>query len=189
MSEAPKATPYIITTGEEARSRIETILKELHVGRLGLCDGDKPYVLPHNYLYTPPGELILHGVLNEGKKVELVRKNPNACFEVDRPLQEIKPGMFSCHVEYESVICFGRIHEVDSIEERAHFFEKWNAHYQHDHGDLTIHQIAETCGILIFEIEEATARPGKFLAAEKRPLFVCRFKEGIPRLKIRNQFV
>lgn len=176
MSEAPKATPYIVTEGEEARQRIESSLKDMHVGRLGLSDDEQPYVIPLNYLYIP-GKLIFHGVLEGRKKRGIIKKNAKACFEVDRPLEELRLDQFSCHIEYESVICFGKIREIESVEERAQYFTKWNEYYKYDHGDLTMEKAAETCGILIFEIEEMTCRPGKFLAKGKRPLFIYKFNE------------
>jgi nitroimidazol reductase NimA-like FMN-containing flavoprotein (pyridoxamine 5'-phosphate oxidase superfamily) len=170
-----KATPYIITTGQEAREKIETTLRSMEVGRLGLCDGDQPYVLPMNYLYTP-GRLIFHGPLSGGKKIGIIQKNPKACFVVDRPMEVMEPGAHTCHVEYESLICYGTVREVTKVDERAEFFHKWNDYYKYDHGTWSMEEAAKTCGILIFDIKEVTMRPGKFLAKGPRPLYVYEFK-------------
>ena len=91
-------------------------------------------------------------------------------------MEEIKQGMFSCHIEYQSVICYGKIREIESLTERATFFTKWSEHYHHDHRNLTMTQAAEKCGILILDIFEMTARLGRFLAKDSRPLYVYTFK-------------
>ena len=129
MDERPKTTPYSVTTGLEARDRIEIVLRQTQIGALGLSNGNLPYVVPMNHLYLP-GHLIFHGPLSTGKKMEMINKNPAGCYTVMRSIEELKPGMLSCHVGYESVICNGRLHNVDSAEERVELIKKMRTHYQ-----------------------------------------------------------
>ena len=59
---------------------IENLLREQTVGHLGCCDGSFPYVVPISYAYD--GEYIFCYSL-EGRKIDVMRKNPNVCFQVD----------------------------------------------------------------------------------------------------------
>ena len=65
---------------------IREILDECKVCRLGLSDEDGIYMVPMNYGYREQdGKLILyfHGA-KEGKKVEMIRKDPRAGFEMEK---------------------------------------------------------------------------------------------------------
>ena len=179
MDERPKTTPYSVTTGLEARDRIEIILRQTQIGTLGLSNGNLPYVVPMNHLYLP-GHLIFHGSLSTGKKMEIIDKNTAGCYSVMRSIEELKPDMLSCHVDYESVICYGRIHNVNSAEERVELIKNWRAHYQAKPG-RPAEDAAQTTAFLKFVIEEMTLRSGTFHPGGSRPLFIYKFtqtKEG-----------
>ncbi len=173
MDERPKTTPYSVTTGSEARDRIETMLRQTQIGALGLSDGHLPYVVPMNHLYIP-GQLIFHGPLETGKKMEMINKNPRGCYTVTRPLEELKPDQLSCHVSYESVICDGRIYNVNSAEERVEHINIWRAHYQSKPG-RPAEDAARTTGFFKFVIEEMTLRYGSFHPGGPRPLCIYKF--------------
>ena len=175
MDERPKTTPYSVTTGEEARERIETLLRQTQIGVLGLSNGNVPYVVPMNHLYLP-GHLSFHGPITTGKKMEMIKKNPVACYTVMVPIGELKPGMPSCHVEYESVICDGRISHVDSVEERVELINQWRAYYQTE-ASRPAEEAAKTTGFLKFMIEEMTLRTGNFHPRGPRPLFIYKFTQ------------
>jgi nitroimidazol reductase NimA-like FMN-containing flavoprotein (pyridoxamine 5'-phosphate oxidase superfamily) len=173
MSERPATTPYGVTTGLEAREKIETVLRQTQIGTLGLSNGNVPYVVPMNHLYLP-GYLIFHGPVSTGKKMEIIKKNPGGCYTVMRPIGELSPGTLSCHLDYESVICNGKIFDVGSIDERVELITKWRAHYQAEHG-RPAEDAAKTTGFLKFVIEEMTLRSGKFHPRGPRPLFIYKF--------------
>jgi nitroimidazol reductase NimA-like FMN-containing flavoprotein (pyridoxamine 5'-phosphate oxidase superfamily) len=61
--------------------QIDTFLRSKLIGRLGCSSQDNPYVVPIAYAYD--GEFI-YGHTQEGKKIDLLRKNPKVCFEVDQ---------------------------------------------------------------------------------------------------------
>lgn len=100
---------------------LEAILKRCDVCRLGLCDGNAPYVVPLNFGYElSEGELTLYfHCAGEGKKLELIRRNPNACFETDCG-HELVRGPRACDwtMRYESVIGEGTVSFVESPEEK-----------------------------------------------------------------------
>ena len=64
---------------------IERIIGGCKVFRLGMIDGTRPYVVPMNFGYDLwEGVLALYGhSAVEGRKVEVLRRNPEVCFEMD----------------------------------------------------------------------------------------------------------
>ena len=72
---------YPITDEQELRRILDTA----KVLRLGLSVDNEPHIIPLNYGYTlENGELrlYLHSAV-QGRKLELLRQNPNVCFELD----------------------------------------------------------------------------------------------------------
>lgn len=56
--------------------------------RLGMSDGDFPYIVPLNFAYSVSGNQIffyVHGAM-AGKKYEMLQNNPYCSFEMDQPL-------------------------------------------------------------------------------------------------------
>ncbi|RLC23258.1 MAG: pyridoxamine 5'-phosphate oxidase family protein [Deltaproteobacteria bacterium] len=96
---------------------IEKILEEASVCRLAMVDGDKPYIVPMNFGYRD-GILFFHSA-KQGRKIDLIKKNPNVCFEVDQ-LIRFKKAKMACEwgLEYKSVIGSGRALLLDNIEEK-----------------------------------------------------------------------
>jgi nitroimidazol reductase NimA-like FMN-containing flavoprotein (pyridoxamine 5'-phosphate oxidase superfamily) len=66
--------------GELNKTQIDNVLTSQVIGRLACTDGSQPYIVPVTYTYN--GKYI-YGQTNEGTKLEILRKNPNVCFEVD----------------------------------------------------------------------------------------------------------
>jgi len=60
--------------------QIDHFLLSQSVGRIACVAGDKPYIIPVTYVYD--GKDII-GQAREGMKVDIMRANPNVCFEVD----------------------------------------------------------------------------------------------------------
>ena len=96
---------------------IEKILQESNVCRLAMVDGDKPYMVPMNFGYQD-GHLFFHSA-KQGRKIDLIQKNPNVCFEVDQ-LIKFKKAKLACEwgVEYKSVIGSGRAQLLENLDEK-----------------------------------------------------------------------
>lgn len=65
------------------------IIDECDIIRIGLADGDFPYIIPLNFAYTVSGKQIdfyVHGAM-AGRKYELMNKNKKCSFEMDIPLE------------------------------------------------------------------------------------------------------
>jgi nitroimidazol reductase NimA-like FMN-containing flavoprotein (pyridoxamine 5'-phosphate oxidase superfamily) len=96
------------------RAVIEAILRRAEVGRLGLAVDNVPYVVPLNYVYHN-GTIYFHSA-NEGRKIDMLKANPQVCFEVDEhygTVRSNKPAPHSMH--YASVMVFGRASLVDDL--------------------------------------------------------------------------
>ena len=72
--------------------RIEALLAECEYGTLCLMDDHMPYAVPLNFVWHEKS-LCFHGS-KEGRKMELIAKNPKASFSVVKPLSLI-PSYFS----------------------------------------------------------------------------------------------
>jgi len=72
--------------------RIEALLAECEYGTLCLMDDHMPYAVPLNFVWYEKS-LCFHGS-KEGRKMELIAKNPKASFSVVKPLSLI-PSYFS----------------------------------------------------------------------------------------------
>lgn len=91
-----------ILSGEQ----IEEVLKQNIIGRIGCNDGRKTYIVPINYVYD--GKFIIaHSLI--GMKINMMRKNPDVCFEVD----EMKSL-----TNWKSVIAWGQYQELTDEHDR-----------------------------------------------------------------------
>lgn len=100
------------------RADIEKILNESNVCRLAMVDGDKPYMVPMNFGYRD-NTLFFHSA-PEGRKIDVIKKNPHVCFEVDQ-LIRIKKAKLACDwgVEFKSVIGSGTAQLLSTLEEKT----------------------------------------------------------------------
>ena len=75
------------------------IIDECNIIRIGLADGDFPYIVPLNFAYTVSDqqiEIYIHGAI-AGRKYELMNRNKKCSFEMDIPLE------MDCMVEKKDV--------------------------------------------------------------------------------------
>ena len=99
--------------------QILDILNKGKVLHLGLAVDNEPYVVPMNYGYTMEnGNLVLylHSALR-GKKLDMIRKNPNVFFEIDcdlQPFEGVKPCQYG--LVYSSIMGRGTANLVDDVE-------------------------------------------------------------------------
>jgi nitroimidazol reductase NimA-like FMN-containing flavoprotein (pyridoxamine 5'-phosphate oxidase superfamily) len=66
------------------KEQIENILHSQSICRLGCIDGKYPYVVPLTFYYD--GEALICQS-QEGKKLNLMRKNPNVCVQLDQVIE------------------------------------------------------------------------------------------------------
>ena len=101
--------------------QIRHILDTGKVLHLGLAVDNEPYVVPMNYGYTlEDGKLVvyLHSAVR-GKKLDMLRANPNVFFEIDCDLMPFE-GRVPCQygLVYSSVMGRGKATIVEDVEEK-----------------------------------------------------------------------
>lgn len=101
---------------------IMNIIRACRVCRLGMADGDRPYVVPLNFgvqMENGAVTLYFHGA-KEGRKLDILRKNPAVCVEFDLGHQLLEGDVpCACSFAYESVIGFGRGEILERHEDKA----------------------------------------------------------------------
>ncbi len=87
---------------------LEEILAGAIICRVAMMDGELPYIVPFNYGYRD-GCIYIHSA-PEGKKIDLIGKNKQVCFEVEDEI-EIEEGKQACSwtTSYRSIVGYGSI--------------------------------------------------------------------------------
>ena len=103
------------------RDQILHILDTGKVLHLGLAVDNEPYVVPMNYGYIMEGEKLvvyLHSAV-QGKKLDMIRANPNVFFEIDCDLMPFE-GKVPCQygLVYSSIMGRGKATLVEDVEEK-----------------------------------------------------------------------
>jgi uncharacterized protein len=99
------------------RVAMELIIKRSSVCRLGLSDDYRPYVIPICFGFSD-NTLYFHSA-PEGKKIDILRKNNNVCFEFDID-HEIVSADNPCNwtMKYRSVVGFGKASIIEGAQEK-----------------------------------------------------------------------
>jgi nitroimidazol reductase NimA-like FMN-containing flavoprotein (pyridoxamine 5'-phosphate oxidase superfamily) len=87
--------------------QIELLLHSEIIGRIGCHDLNSTYIVPISYAYD--GKYI-YCHTHEGKKVDMMRRNPRVCFEVDH-LENM--------ANWQSVIAWGTFEELKDAAGRS----------------------------------------------------------------------
>jgi nitroimidazol reductase NimA-like FMN-containing flavoprotein (pyridoxamine 5'-phosphate oxidase superfamily) len=90
-----------------SKHEIEKLLTEALSGRLGMCEGNQPYVVPLCFVYDS-GNIFFHSA-KQGRKMDCMRANTAVCFQVDEHslVSSSKPCKFT--MNYHSVVAVGRV--------------------------------------------------------------------------------
>lgn len=170
IPKTPGVKKYEAVKGERARELIIDILSRHEVGALVLNDAKYPYSIPMNYAYRD-GKIYMH-CGKKGKKVGLIRKNSYASFLIYAPTRPMPKGAHTCHSEFESITLYGKIRISADADEKQEAVREITDHYGTPHQP----EFADMIEILVFEIDRATARNGRFKPNTKREVFFTDFK-------------
>ena len=94
--------------GRLQEQEIEEILTRQYVGRLGCSLDGRTYIIPISYAYD--GSYLYFHAAKEGTKIQMMRDNPQVCFQTD-----IMENMAS----WKSVICWGVFEELTEEQVRT----------------------------------------------------------------------
>lgn len=92
--------------GELDEKQIDELLKRQITGRLGCHADGVTYVVPINYFYKNG---IVYAHSGPGRKIDMMRKNPQVCFQVDE-MESI--------FRWKSVITWGVFEEITQVDEQ-----------------------------------------------------------------------
>jgi nitroimidazol reductase NimA-like FMN-containing flavoprotein (pyridoxamine 5'-phosphate oxidase superfamily) len=93
-------------------TQIEAFLKDQVIGRIGCHSTETMYIVPVNYVYDG-SNIYCHSA--KGMKIDMMRENPQVCFEVDN-IKEI--------TNWQSVIAWGKFEEITGLEEKQKVLQK-----------------------------------------------------------------
>ena len=152
-----------LTRREKLITDIDTVIEILEKSKvlhLGLVDGDEPYVVPMNYGYTmDDGKLTLwlHGA-TQGRKYDIIRKNPKVFFEMECDLQPFE-GDVACKygISYSSLMGRGTAVIVEDSQEKQDaltFLMKTQTGMDFEFND----KLASVVGIIRIDVIDYTAK-------------------------------
>lgn len=102
---------------------IKEILGECKVMRLGMCLDNIPYVTPVNFGYelTEKGFVFYFHCAPEGKRLDIIRQNPNVFAEIDNG-GELTSAEKACgwSCDYKSVMAMGTARVITENAEKKH---------------------------------------------------------------------
>ncbi len=87
--------------GKLEPAQVEQVLSSGVVGRIGCQADGRVYVVPITYAYVDGA---IYGHSGEGLKLQMMRKNPRVCFEVDQ---------MDNLANWRSVIAWGRFEQLE----------------------------------------------------------------------------
>ena len=137
---------------------VENILKTSPNGTLALYgENGYPYSVPVNFVYSD-GKIYFHGAA-EGYKLDCMKKDPHVSFSVigkDDIAKENFTTLFS------SVIAFGTIRVIDTMEEKIPVLEAMVGKYSAEFMESGKELIRKGCGSVAYEltIDHMTGKKG-----------------------------
>ena len=133
---------------------IINVVKKCKVCRLALSENDFPYIVPLNYGYSFENNTLtffFHSAL-EGKKMDIIKNNNNACFQLDCDNALVEADIACKHgYAFKSVVGFGKIIFLESETEKN---EALNLIMKHQTGKDTVYNFtsAETKNICVYKM-------------------------------------
>lgn len=139
---------------------IEAIISKADVCRIAFAEGNIPYIVTMNFGYTGGNEKRFYfHCANEGRKLDMIRKNNYVCFEMDTDHLLIE-GNGACEfaMKYKSIIGYGYISIVKEKEEKIAALNNIMFHYTQRTGFGYDERMVEKTTILRLDVQEITGK-------------------------------
>lgn len=139
-------------------AKIEAIIAQARVCHLALHDLPAPYVVPLSFGYRD--RVLYFHAARVGRKVDLMRANPQVGFEISLDLGDVVGGGQGCEwsVNYRSVIGYGKVTFIEETEEKRLALDQIMAQYAPGEFSYTEAMVKRT---LLFKLEiEALSAKG-----------------------------
>ncbi|MBN2353912.1 MAG: pyridoxamine 5'-phosphate oxidase family protein [Spirochaetales bacterium] len=114
------------------KNELREVFQRADACHIALVDGADPYLVTLNYGFDWESELpvLFFHCANEGRKLDVIRRNPRACFSVDVD-HELVPAGNGCSwgMKYKSVVGTGTFAIVKDPSERERGLQLLMTHY------------------------------------------------------------
>ncbi|MBW1693345.1 MAG: pyridoxamine 5'-phosphate oxidase family protein [Deltaproteobacteria bacterium] len=140
------------------KKAIEGIILKSTVCKLAMCDRHQPYIVPLCFGFKD-NILYFHSA-PKGKKIDILKNNPNVCFEFDIFTQVIKSAK-ACKwgMKYRSVIGYGKASFVTDENLKRQAFDIIMKQYAD--GSFLYEEASLTSTVIIkVDIESMTGKKG-----------------------------
>ncbi len=108
------------------------IIKKCDVCRIAMVDNNLPYIVPMNFGYEMIDDqltLYFHCAA-EGRKINILKNNPNICFEMDCEHKLIeKENACSYTMHFESIVGNGVVEFISDFEQKKYALSKLMRQY------------------------------------------------------------
>ncbi len=136
--------------------QIKEVILACDCCRLGFSDGRGVYIVPLNFGYAEKEDkkvFYFHGA-KEGRKIELIKKNGYAGFELDTA-HKIKGEECPCEFSFffQSIIGEGPVYMVEEPEEKETALRSIMEHYSNTGGWEFKKELANVVSVFKLEVE------------------------------------
>ncbi|UHA72492.1 pyridoxamine 5'-phosphate oxidase family protein [Paenibacillus sp. 481] len=105
------------------RDKMDAFLCKARIGHLGMVDGQLPYVVPLNFVWTKE-KLYFHGATG-GRRNQVMSANPEVCFTVCEEYGTITdPVPAKTDTAYMSVMIFGKAELIVDLDEATYVLQE-----------------------------------------------------------------
>jgi len=139
---------------------IEEIIHKADVCRIAIANGNIPYIVTMNFGYTgvPEKRLYFH-CANEGRKLDMIRKNDYVCFEMDTD-HKLYSGKKGCDwgMKFSSVVGYGNISIISEKESKKIGLNLIMSQYGSKTDNVYDEEVLERTTVLRLDIKEITGK-------------------------------
>jgi uncharacterized protein len=141
-------------------SDLEQIISEADVCRVAFADNNTPYIVTMNFGFSGGSKpCFFFHCANEGRKLDMMRKNSFVCFEVDTD-HKLYEGENGCDwgMKFSSVVGWGRLSIVMERDERNAGLGLIMYHYSGRSGFAYDEKVLLNTTVLRLDVEEMTGK-------------------------------
>ena len=139
------------------RQEIDAIISAALVCRIALSNGTEPYVVPVSFGYD--GQALFIHTAKSGRKIDFIEANNRVCFELETNVSLKTDDSSACKwtFEFESVIGYGTIIELETAEDKALGLHQIMLHYSDREWDIDEKETATT-RVWRIDVESVTGK-------------------------------
>lgn len=145
------------------RDELVDVLKKGRFTTVSMCRDGEPYLVTLNYGFDAARNALYFHSAVKGLKIDFIRGNPRVCATV---VEDRGYLMNECAHAYRSVVFWGKMTNVEEMEEKMHGMEVLLNHLE-DNPDvvrertLRDDQAYTNLGVLRLDIEEISGKQGR----------------------------